>query len=78
MSYETYQKRRLDSRAFNYDSIKDQHEHKEVWRDEGILGMTLLLAGSTVFFPLAGAALFVFTASVGVMGVSGAVMGKDF
>lgn len=45
MSYETYQKRRLDTRAFNYDSIKDQHEHKKVWRDEGILSKTLLLAG---------------------------------
>ncbi|GLV66953.1 hypothetical protein Bmyc01_56220 [Bacillus mycoides] len=77
MSYETYQKRRLDSRAFNYDSIKDQQEHKEVWRDEGMLGTTPLLAGATVFFPLAGAALFAFTASVGVMEVSGAVMGKD-
>ena len=36
-----------------------------------------IVSWSTVFFPLAGAALFAFTASVGVMEVSGAVMGKD-
>ncbi|WP_048517389.1 hypothetical protein [Bacillus mycoides] len=78
MSYETYQQRRLNSRAFNYDSIKDQQQNKEFWRDVGILGTTLLLAGATVFFPPAGAALFAFTASVGVMEVSSAVTGKDW
>ncbi|HGE5810456.1 pre-toxin TG domain-containing protein [Bacillus mycoides] len=78
MSYETYQQRRLNSRAFNYDSIKDQQQNKEFWRDVGILGTTLLLAGATVFFPPAGAALFAFTASVGVMEVSSAATGKDW
>ncbi|MGE7875218.1 pre-toxin TG domain-containing protein [Bacillus paramycoides] len=69
MSYVTYQQRRLNSRAFNYDSIKDQQQDKEFWRDVGILGTTQLLAG---------AALFAFTASVGVMEVSSAVTGKDW
>ncbi|OOR03509.1 hypothetical protein BW900_26530 [Bacillus mycoides] len=78
MSYETYQQRRLNSRAFNYDSINDQQQNKEFWRDVGILGTTLLLAGATVFFPPAGAALFAFTASVGVMEVSSAATGKDW
>ncbi|MFI8708218.1 pre-toxin TG domain-containing protein [Bacillus sp. NPDC077411] len=78
MSYETYQQRRLNSRAFNYESIEDKQEHKEFWRDVGILGTTLFLAGATVFFPPAGAALFAFTASVGVMEVSSAVTGKDW
>ncbi|MGG0727728.1 hypothetical protein [Bacillus paramycoides] len=78
MSYETYQQRRLNSRAFNYDSIKDQQQNKKFWRDVGILGTTLLLAGATVFFPPASAALFAFTASVGVMEVPSAVTGKDW
>ncbi|MDM5191270.1 hypothetical protein QUG02_26890 [Bacillus hominis] len=83
MSYETYQQRRLNSRAFNYDSIKDQQEHKEVWRDVGILVTVVGLGIATVVCPpagaaLAGTALTALTASVGVMEASSAVTGKDW
>ncbi|OSX99634.1 hypothetical protein S2E19_05013 [Bacillus mycoides] len=78
MSYETYQQRRLNSRAFNYDSIKDQQEHKEVWRDVGILVTVVGLGIATVVCPPAGTALTALTASVGVMEASSAVTGKDW
>lgn len=83
MSYETYQQRRLNSRAFNYDSIKDQQQNKEFWRDVGILVTVVGLGIATVVCPpagaaLAGTALTALTASVGVMEASSAVTGKDW
>ncbi|MGF9963738.1 hypothetical protein [Bacillus rhizoplanae] len=78
VSYTTYQKSALNSRAFNYESIKDKQQHKEFWRDVGILGTTLVLAAATPFFPPAGAALFAFTTSVGMMELSSAATGKDW
>ncbi|PEZ08854.1 hypothetical protein CN326_04060 [Bacillus sp. AFS018417] len=78
VSYTTYQKAALNSRAFTYDSIKDQQQNKEFWRDIAILGTTIVLAVATPFFPPAGIALGALVTSVGAMELSSAATGKDW
>jgi hypothetical protein len=72
MSYDTYQKAALNSRAFGYESIKDGQQKQEFWRNIALAAFTI---GATILCPPAGIAL---AASIAVMELSSSATGKDW
>ncbi|MEH7085950.1 hypothetical protein V7139_24880 [Neobacillus drentensis] len=71
-SQEEYQQAILNTRAFEYESIRDQQEDKEFWVQIGAL---VVIVGATLICPPAGMAL---GAAYGAMELSSAVSGKDW
>ncbi|ULT57361.1 hypothetical protein L1999_01740 [Neobacillus drentensis] len=71
-SQEEYQQAALNTRAFQYESIRNQQEHKEFWVQ---LGALVVIVGATLICPPAGMAL---GAAYGAMELSSAVSGKDW
>ncbi|MEY2195374.1 TNT domain-containing protein [Neobacillus sp. BF23-41] len=71
-SQEEYQQAALNTRAFEYESIRDQQEDKEFWVQIGAL---VVIVGATLICPPAGLAL---GAAYGAMELSSAVSGKDW
>lgn len=71
-SQEEYQQAILNTRAFEYESIRNQQEDKEFWVQIGAL---VVIVGATLICPPAGMAL---GAAYGAMELSSAVSGKDW
>ncbi|MEH7307088.1 MULTISPECIES: DNA/RNA non-specific endonuclease [Bacillaceae] len=71
-SQEEYQQAVLNTRAFEYESIRNQQENKEFWVQIGAL---VVIVGATIICPPAGMALGV---AYGAMELSSAVSGKDW
>lgn len=71
-SQEEYQQAALNTRAFKYESIRNQQENKEFWVQIGAL---VVIVGATLICPPAGMAL---GAAYGAMELSSAVSGKDW
>ncbi|QIZ06199.1 hypothetical protein HFZ78_05220 [Priestia megaterium] len=71
-SQEEYQQAILNTRAFEYESIRNQQEDKEFWVQIGAL---VVIVGATIICPPAGLAL---GAAYGAMELSTAVSGKDW
>ena len=71
-SQEEYQQAALNTRVFQYDSIRNQQENKEFWVQ---LGALVVIVGATLICPPAGMAL---GAAYGAMELSSAVSGKDW
>lgn len=71
-SQENYQQAILNTRAFEYESIRNQQEDKEFWVHIGAL---VVIVGTTLICPPAGMAL---GAAYGAMELSSAVSGKDW
>ena len=71
-SQEEYQQAVLNTRAFEYESIRNQQEDKEFWVQIGAL---VVIVGATLICPPAGLAL---GAAYGAMELSSAVSGKDW
>ncbi|MBT2730754.1 hypothetical protein J7E63_28495 [Bacillus sp. ISL-75] len=69
---EEYQQAVLNTRAFEYESIRNQQENKEFWVQIGAL---VVIVGATLICPPAGLAL---GAAYGAMEWSSAVSGKDW
>ncbi|PGY08845.1 hypothetical protein COE25_19290 [Bacillus sp. AFS031507] len=69
---EEYQQAVLNTRAFEYESIRNQQEDKEFWVQIGAL---VVIVGATLICPPAGMAL---GAAYGAMELSSAVSGKDW
>ncbi|MEH7374399.1 hypothetical protein V7168_05235 [Neobacillus drentensis] len=69
---EEYQQAVLNTRAFEYESIRNQQENKEFWVQIGAL---VVIVGTTLICPPAGMAL---GAAYGAMELSSAVSGKDW
>jgi len=72
LSQVEYQQAALNTRAFEYDSIRNQQEDKEFW---GQIGALVVIVGATIICPPAGLAL---GAAYGAMELSSAVSGKDW
>lgn len=70
-SQKEYQLAVLNSRAFEYESIRDTQENKEFWFQIAAL---VVIVGATLVFPPAGIAL---GAAYGTYELSSAVAGKD-
>jgi hypothetical protein len=71
-SQEEYQQAVSNTRAFEYESIRNQQENKEFWVHIGAL---VVIVGATLICPPAGLAL---GAAYGAMELSSAVSGKDW
>lgn len=71
-SQEEYQQAILNTRAFEYESIRNQQEDKEFWVHIGAL---VVIVGATLICPPAGMAL---GAAYGAMELGSAVSGKDW
>lgn len=71
-SQEEYRQAALNTRAFQYESIRNQQENKEFWVQ---LGALVVIVGATLICPPAGMAL---GAAYGAMELSSAVSGKDW
>ena len=71
-SQEEYQQGVLNTRAFEYESIRNQQEDKEFWVQIGALAV---IVGATIICPPAGLAL---GAAYGALELSTAVSGKDW
>jgi predicted ribonuclease toxin of YeeF-YezG toxin-antitoxin module len=71
-SQKEYQQAVLNTRAFEYESIRNQQEDKEFWVQIGAL---VVIVGATLICPPAGIAL---GAAYGAMELSSAVSGKDW
>ncbi len=69
---EEYQQAALNTRAFEYESIRNQQENKEFWVQ---LGALVVIVGVTLICPPAG---FALGAAYGAMELSSAVSGKDW
>ncbi|WP_260871834.1 hypothetical protein [Bacillus sp. X1(2014)] len=69
---EEYQQGVLNTRAFEYESIRNQQEDKEFWVQIGALAV---IVGATIICPPAGLAL---GAAYGALELSTAVSGKDW
>jgi hypothetical protein len=69
---EEYQQAVLNTRAFEYESIRNQQENKEFWVQIGAL---VVIVGTTLICPPAG---IVLGAAYGAMELSSAVSGKDW
>ncbi|WP_082025073.1 hypothetical protein, partial [Neobacillus jeddahensis] len=67
-----YQQAIVNTRAFEYESIRNQQEDKEFW---GQIGALVVIVGATLICPPAGLAL---GAAYGAMELSSAVSGKDW
>jgi predicted ribonuclease toxin of YeeF-YezG toxin-antitoxin module len=72
LSQVEYQQAALNTRAFEYESIRNQQEDKEFWVQMGAL---VVIVGATIICPPAGLAL---GAAYGAMELSSAVSGKDW
>ncbi len=72
LSQVEYQQAALNTRAFEYESIRNQQENKEFWVQIGAL---VVIVGATLICPPAGLAL---GAAYGAMELSSAVSGKDW
>lgn len=72
LSQVEYQQAALNTRAFEYESIRNQQEDKEFWVQIGAL---VVIVGATIICPPAGLAL---GAAYGAMELSSAVSGKDW
>ncbi|MGJ7913484.1 hypothetical protein [Neobacillus sp. LXY-1] len=71
-SQEEYQQAALNTRAFQYESIRNQQENKEFWVQIGAL---VVIVGATLICPPAGIAL---GALYGAAELGSAVSGKDW
>ncbi|TWD92476.1 putative ribonuclease toxin of YeeF-YezG toxin-antitoxin module [Neobacillus bataviensis] len=71
-SQEEYRQAALNTRVFQYESIRNQQENKEFWVQ---LGALVVIVGATLICPPAGMAL---GAAYGAMELSSAVSGKDW
>ncbi|MED4203853.1 DNA/RNA non-specific endonuclease [Neobacillus mesonae] len=69
---EQYQQAAVNTRAFEYESIRNRQENKEFWTQIGAL---VVIVGATLICPPAGMAL---GAAYGAMELSSAVSGKDW
>ena len=72
ISQEEYRQATLNTRAFEYESIRNQQENKEFWVQ---LGALVVIVGATIICPPAGMAL---GAAYGAMELGSAVSGKDW
>ncbi|MEH7272505.1 nucleotidyltransferase domain-containing protein [Neobacillus vireti] len=72
ISQEEYQQAALNTRAFEYESIRNQQENKEFWVQ---LGALVVIVGVSIVCPPAGIALGV---AYGTLELSSAVSGKDW
>ncbi|MEH7180124.1 EndoU domain-containing protein [Neobacillus vireti] len=72
ISQEQYQQAALNTRAFEYESIRNQQENKEFWVQ---LGALVVIVGVSIVCPPAGMALGV---AYGTLELSSAVSGKDW
>ncbi|MFB6468864.1 hypothetical protein ACE38V_19085 [Cytobacillus sp. Hz8] len=78
-SQKEYQRAVLNSRAFEYESIRDTQESKEILRDIVTLGLVIVAAGVTFVAPPAGIALGLAVGTVsGALELKSAVTGKDW
>ncbi|WP_185427182.1 hypothetical protein [Paenilisteria weihenstephanensis] len=71
-TYEQYQSAVSSSRAFEYESIRDEQESREFWRD---IGIAVVIIGVSILCPPAGLALGV---AYGTLELSSAATGKDW
>jgi hypothetical protein len=71
-SHKEYQQAILNTRAFEYESIRNQQEDKEFWVQIGAL---VVIVGATLICPPAGLAL---GAAYGAMELGSAVSGEDW
>lgn len=72
ISEEEYRQAALNTRAFEYESIRNQQENKEFWVQ---LGALVVIVGVSIVCPPAGLALGV---AYGTLELSSAVSGKDW
>ncbi|MFB6468870.1 HNH/ENDO VII family nuclease [Cytobacillus sp. Hz8] len=78
-SQKEYQRAVLNSRAFEYESIRDTQESKEILRDIVTLGLVIVAAGVTFVAPPAGITLGLAVGTIsGVLELKSAVTGKDW
>lgn len=71
-TYEQYQSAVSSSRAFEYESIRDEQQSREFWRD---IGIAVVIIGVSILCPPAGLALGV---AYGTLELSSAATGKDW
>ncbi|WP_246369282.1 hypothetical protein [Listeria rustica] len=71
-TYEQYQSAVSNSHAFEYESIRDEQQSREFWRD---IGIAVVIIGVSIVFPPAGLALGV---AYGTLELSSAATGKDW
>ncbi|WP_260508581.1 hypothetical protein [Listeria booriae] len=71
-TYDQYQSAVSGSRAFAYDSIRDDQQNIEFWRD---IGIAVVIIGTSILCPPAGLALGI---AYGTLELSSATSGKDW
>lgn len=71
-TYDQYQSAVSSSRAFEYNSIRDDQQNTEFWRD---IGIAVVIIGVSIVCPPAGLALGV---AYGTLELSSAATGKDW
>ncbi|WP_260485346.1 HNH/ENDO VII family nuclease [Listeria booriae] len=71
-TYDQYQSAVSGSRAFAYDSIRDDQQNIEFWRD---IGIAVVIIGASILCPPAGLALGI---AYGTLELSSATSGKDW
>ncbi|MBC6310023.1 hypothetical protein HCJ66_10775 [Listeria sp. FSL L7-1582] len=71
-TYDQYQSAVSSSRAFEYNSIRDDQQNTEFWRD---IGIAVVIIGVSILCPPAGLALGV---AYGTLELSSAASGKDW
>ncbi|WP_260484696.1 hypothetical protein [Listeria booriae] len=71
-TYNQYQSAVSSSRAFAYDSIRDDQQNIEFWRD---IGIAVVIIGASILCPPAGLALGI---AYGTLELSSATSGKDW
>ncbi|MBC2305709.1 hypothetical protein [Listeria booriae] len=71
-TYDQYQSAVSSSRAFAYDSIRDDQQNIEFWRD---IGIAVVIIGASILCPPAGLALGI---AYGTLELSSATSGKDW
>lgn len=71
-TYEQYQSAVSSSRAFEYESIRDEQQSREFWRD---IGIAVVIIGVSILCPPAGLALGV---AYGTLELTSAATGKDW
>ncbi|WP_260509714.1 hypothetical protein [Listeria booriae] len=71
-TYDQYQSAVSSSRAFAYDSIRDDQQNIEFWRD---IGIAVVIIGTSILCPPAGLALGI---AYGTLELSSATSGKDW
>ncbi|KMT63012.1 hypothetical protein [Paenilisteria newyorkensis] len=71
-TYEQYQSAVSSSRAFEYESIRDEQQSREFWRD---IGIAVVIIGVSILCPPAGLALGV---AYGTLELTSVATGKDW